>query len=159
MQDAIQTHDIRICWAPGHTGIKGNEAADKLADLGASQSQWDPSLTSEPTVSGICSIFRDLQRAAQSAWWAMCSTKLSIWYKKWGLDYKVKPLPELKLPHMTLHHFLAIHSSHRDFSWYHRKFTHDDAKLTCSCGHPKDPEHIVCCHKTARNYRTWPQPP
>lgn len=33
----MQTHyHIKIRWAPGHTGIEGNEAANKLADLGAS---------------------------------------------------------------------------------------------------------------------------
>ena len=34
-QDVMQTHDVKIRWAPGHTGIEGNEAADRLADLGA----------------------------------------------------------------------------------------------------------------------------
>ena len=51
-QDIMQTHDVKIRWAPGHTGIEGNEAADRLADLGAQQ-DWDTGLASEPTVSGI----------------------------------------------------------------------------------------------------------
>src|SRR5258706_5128710 len=36
-QGVMQTHNIGIKWAPWHTGIEGNEAADKLADLDASQ--------------------------------------------------------------------------------------------------------------------------
>ena len=157
-QDVMQTHDVKIRWAPGHTGIEGNEAADKLADFGAKQ-EWDTGLASEPTVSGIRSIFRKLRRDAQCSWWAKRSTKLSKWYKRWGLDYQVKPLPELELPRSTLHRLLAIRSSHGDFSWYHRKFAHEDAKLTCSCGRAKDPEHIVRCRKTARYFHKWPQKP
>jgi ribonuclease HI len=60
----MQTHNIRTKWAPGHTGIEGNEAADKLADLGASQ-RCATGPTSQPTISGIRSICRALQRDAQ----------------------------------------------------------------------------------------------
>jgi hypothetical protein len=147
---------VRIRWAPGHTGIEGNEAADKLADQGALQ-DWDAD--SKPTVSGIKSIFRDLRRQAQSSWWAKCHTKLSTQYKKWGLDYRVRPLPELDLKRSTLHRLLAIRTAHGDFCWYHQKFAHGDAKLTCSCGHLKDPEHLVRCRKVARTFSRWPQPP
>ena len=137
--------DVRVRWAPGHTGIEGNEAADKLADLGARQEDWDAGPASEPTVSGILSTFRNLRRDAQRSWWTSCSTKLSRWYRKWGLEYQVKLPPELNLPRGTLHRLLAIRSSHGDFSWYHTKFNHTDAKLVCSCGHPKSPEHLVLC--------------
>src|SRR5438045_3523151 len=158
-QDAMQTHDVRIQWAPGHTGIEGNEATDRLADLGAQQ-DWDTGMASEPTVSGIRSIYRDLWRQAQHSWWAKCSTKLSAWYKKWHLEYRVRPLPELDLPQATLHCLLALRSSHGDFSWYHMKFAHNDAKLDCSCGQKKTPTHLVHCRKMARLFGQWPvQPP
>jgi hypothetical protein len=42
-----------------------NEAADKLADLGAMTELWDTARASEPTVSGVCSIVRNLQKAVQ----------------------------------------------------------------------------------------------
>jgi hypothetical protein len=115
-QDVMQSHDVRVCWAPGHTGIEGNEAADKLADLGAATEEWDAAMASEPTISGIRSVFRTLRKGAQSQWWAARAAKLSTWYKKWGLSYKVKPLPELDLPRSTLHHLLALRTSHGDFS-------------------------------------------
>ena len=78
----MQTHDIRIRWALGHMGIKGNKAADKLADLGAATDKWDAAIASEPTVSGIRSIFRSLRKGAQVQWWAARATKLSTWYRK-----------------------------------------------------------------------------
>jgi ribonuclease HI len=157
-QDVMRTHNVNIRWAPGHTGIEGNEAADALADLGARQ-QWDAGLASEPTVSGIRSIFRRLRREAQCNWWAQCSTKLSKWYKKWGLEYRVRSLAELELTRPILHRLLALRTSHGDFAWYHTKFKHDDAKLTCSCGRVKAPEHIVHCRKTVQLFHSWPQKP
>jgi len=116
-------------------------------------------MASEPTVSGIRSIYRDLRRQAQRSWWAKCSTKLSAWYKKWHLEYRVRPLPELDLPRATLHRLLALRSSHGDFSWYHMKFAHNDAKLDCSCGRKKTPTHLVHCRKTARLFGQWPVRP
>ncbi|KFZ23436.1 hypothetical protein V502_02085, partial [Pseudogymnoascus sp. VKM F-4520 (FW-2644)] len=104
--------------------------------------QKEAQLSYEPTVSGIRSVFYDLRKEAQLSWWAQSSTKLSNGYKKWNLEYRVTPLPELDLPRATLHRFLSIRSSHGDFSWYHTKFAHEDAKLLCSCSYKKTPEHI-----------------
>jgi ribonuclease HI len=60
----IQTHNVRVQWASGHTEIEGNEAADKLADLSAMKEDWDTGLISKPTISGIRLIFQNLQRDA-----------------------------------------------------------------------------------------------
>ncbi|RAL64559.1 hypothetical protein DID88_001595 [Monilinia fructigena] len=56
-QNAMQVYNIRIKWSPGHTGIEGNEAADRLADTGAHTPDCDPGPASLPTISGIGSIF------------------------------------------------------------------------------------------------------
>ncbi|RAL63176.1 hypothetical protein DID88_004255 [Monilinia fructigena] len=74
-QNAMQVYNIRIKWSPGHTGIEGNEAADRLADTGAHTPDCDPGPASLPTISGIGSIFRDLRSGAQQSWWTKRKAK------------------------------------------------------------------------------------
>ena len=64
---AMETYDVSIKWAPGHLGIEGNEAADRLADL---EAQHPSSLTGKaamPTLSGIKTIARKTLRHTQQA--------------------------------------------------------------------------------------------
>ncbi|RAL63684.1 hypothetical protein DID88_003727 [Monilinia fructigena] len=74
---------------PGHTGIEGNEAADRLADTGAHTPDCDPGSVSLPIISGIGFIFCDLRSGAQQFWWIKRKAKLSAHYLKWDLTYRV----------------------------------------------------------------------
>ncbi|KAG0154530.1 hypothetical protein PDIDSM_98 [Penicillium digitatum] len=116
-------------------------------------------MEAEPTISGIRSIFRELRNEARLRWWDTVSQKLSQWYRRWSDTYEIDSLPELELRRPALHRWLALRSSHGDFDWYHRKFNHEDAKLDCSCGRRKSPEHLALCHKTQRSFRHWPKRP
>jgi ribonuclease HI len=49
----METHDVSIRWALGHSDIEGNKAADKLADLEASQPSHSTGKAAMPTLSGI----------------------------------------------------------------------------------------------------------
>ncbi|KAF9728649.1 hypothetical protein PMIN01_13477 [Paraphaeosphaeria minitans] len=157
---AMETHDVSIKWAPGHLGIEGNETADRLANQEAQHPSPPTGKAAVPTLSGIKSVARKVLRSIQQIWWADKKTKLSRWYKSWELDYAPRRGPgELDLPRAVLARFLSIRSMHGDFAWYHRKFNHNDANLTCSCGRDKTPEHLALCRKTLGAFGRWPLRP
>jgi ribonuclease HI len=54
----METHDVSIKWAPRHLGIKGNEAADRLANLEAHYLLLPTRKAALPTLAGIKSIAR-----------------------------------------------------------------------------------------------------
>jgi ribonuclease HI len=64
----METHDVSIKWAPGHSDIEGNEAADKLANLEASQPSPPTGKAAVPTLSGTKSIARQLLLSTQQMW-------------------------------------------------------------------------------------------
>jgi ribonuclease HI len=156
----METHDVSIKWAPGHLGIEGNETADRLANLEAQHPSLPTGKAAMPTLSGIKSVARKALRSTQQIWWSDKKNKLSKWYKSWKLDYSPRRGPgELDLPRATLAKLLSIRSMHGDFAWYHRKFQHIDANLTCSCGRDKTPEHLALCRKTLGSFSRWPLRP
>jgi ribonuclease HI len=160
--EAMETFNIQVRWSPGHTGIVGNEEADRLAAAAAKSASPPTGLENQPTVSGVRSVAKGILLQAKKHWWETNQARLSSWYNQWGLSYVTTATPpELELPRPTLALMLAIRSKHGDFAWYHKKFSHDDAKLECSCGRAKTPEHIVFCRKTtaAAIFRKWPQRP
>jgi ribonuclease HI len=157
---AMETHDVSIKWAPGHLGIEGNEAADRLANLEAQHPSPPTGKAAMPTLSGIKSIARKTLQRTQQIWWSDKKTKLSKWYKSWDLDYAPGSGPkELDLPRATLARLLSIRSRHGDFAWYHRKYNHKDANLTCLCKQDKTPEHLALCRKTLGTFSQWPLRP
>jgi ribonuclease HI len=72
--------NVKIRWAPGHTDIEGNEAADRLADVEAKEPSTPFGLAAQPTVSGIRTIRKAALATASTAWWSNAKSKLSDWY-------------------------------------------------------------------------------
>ena len=107
-------------------------------------------------MSGIRSLYRTMVREARSVRREGSRTRLSQFYNKWQLDYRVMPLPELDLPRSSLHRLLALRTTHGDYALYHKRFRHEGAELRCGCGSPKTPEHLVFCHKTFNFHRKRP---
>jgi len=141
-QELATSHgNVQVRWIPGHTNIPGNEEADGLAKAGCLQPEPPEAM---PSLAHLRRLARQESRDAFKAWW---STEAPESYKTLNLEATTSCPPELALPRATLHTLLAARSRHGDFADYHERFNHDDARLDCSCGRRKAPEHPFYCRK------------
>lgn len=138
---ALPQGRVHVHWIPGHTGITGNEAADRQANLGAitPASALAPS---PPT--RIAWARRALKKNLAKCFEEYWATYAPHSYKKLAIPLDPRPL-ELSLPRGSLGRLLAARSGHGDFAAYHEHFNHSDALLPCSCGQPKPPQHFFHC--------------
>ncbi|KAH7464077.1 hypothetical protein FOMA001_g17794 [Fusarium oxysporum f. sp. matthiolae] len=137
----------QVRWIPGHTEIPGNEQADKLAKAAPSLPEPEGA---QPTLAYLRKVARQKPKEAFETWW---TTSVPEQYKRLNLKATIRCPPELSLPRAALHHLLAARSLHGDFAAYHERFNHDDARVTCSCGRRKAPDHVFYCRKVPRRCR------
>ncbi|KAF5232690.1 hypothetical protein FANTH_12861 [Fusarium anthophilum] len=138
---------IQVRWVPGHSYVPGKEQADKLAKAASSLPEPEGA---QPTLAYLRRIARQKPKEAFQAWW---STSAPEQYKRLNLKATTGCPPELPLPRAALHHLLAARSLHGDFAAYHERFDHVNARLICSCGRRKTPDHIFYCRKVPLRHR------
>ncbi|CVL09069.1 related to reverse transcriptase [Fusarium mangiferae] len=139
--------NTHVRWVPGHTDIPGNEQADRLAKAASSFPEPEGA---RPTLAYLRRITRQKPKDTFEAWWTASAPEQ---YKRLNLKATTGCPPELSLPRAALHHLLAARSLHGDFAAYHERFGHGDARLVCSCGRRKAPDHIFYCRKVPPRHR------
>lgn len=146
-----RTGMVRIHWIPGHSGIKGNEIADREAKKATST--LNPVLDCKRSFASLEQWHKTKSNQVRETWWKEHAPKTYI-----QLEINdAPPIPkELLLRRKALGKIIAARTGHGDFAAYHNRFGHMNAKIHCQCGSLKTPTHFFYCRKVRRRSRYRP---
>ena len=152
-----RARSVEIRWIPAHSGITGNEEADRLAKEALrklpAETTTDPSTIKDGlkyTFAALNRFVRQRCEEAVESWWLKHRPSR---YEELDLRMKRKRPPELALPRWAHHHLVAARTGHGDFRNYHERFGHEWENCKCVCGREKRPWHFAECRIALRHWR------
>ncbi len=125
---------LTVQWISAHTGIEGNEIADKETKRYA---KIAPAPFTQ-RVQTLAHAKRVICKKKDEAWQLEWETKDSFGavktYQELGLRLttNVKTIPEMALKREVLGWLIAARSGHGHFADYHERFGHDKQDLHCA---------------------------
>jgi ribonuclease HI len=134
-----------VVWVPGHAGIGGNERADMEAGAASAMPLSEHPSPARMSLAGGLRWTRNALAHAYHDWWRAQPPRQPQLPPP---DPAPPPILDLRRP--ILARLLAARSGHGDFSSYHQRFNHADARLLCRCGEPTAPAHFLDCPRTRR---------
>ncbi len=139
---------VHVKWIPGHEGIPGNEAADRLAREALNQATSTEG-TGTLTIASAGRKARALAQNLCKDWWASACPRR---YEDLELQMRRKKPPELALSRAIYARLIAARTGHGDFAAYHRRLNHD-TETQCECGREKSVGHLVQCRIALNRWR------
>ncbi|KAI0997565.1 hypothetical protein K3495_g10621 [Podosphaera aphanis] len=166
LRSDCQRHQAaEIRWIPGHSGIVGNEKADKMAKAALKDLPGDAKNATHFTEvnRSLKYTFASLNRFAReraddlvSSWWQKNRPRD---YMELDLKMTRKRPPELALPRWAYHRLIAARTGHGDFAQYHERFKHENSDGNCECGRERRPRHFAECRSALQRWRRAKQEP
>ncbi len=163
--DCQRHQAVEIRWIPGHSGIEGNEKADKIAKAALKDLPDDATNATHSTEvnRSLKYTFASLNRFAReraddlvSSWWQENRPRD---YMELDLKMTRKRPPELALPRWAYHRLIAARTGHGDFAKYHERFKHENSDGKCECGRERRPRHFAECRSALQRWRRAKQEP
>lgn len=132
--------EIKVIWIPGHSGIEGNELADREAKKGATLSpQGDQP---EHSFASLKKWHTISSQVASKNWW---DKNIPSSYAQLEIR-DISSFPrDLLLSRKALGRIISFRTGQGDFAPYHERFGHIDANTRCQCGSLKTRLHNFFC--------------